>query len=132
MPPHHNPVHHPSLQQACPPLCAQAAALCVQVNGWLEELDSDAASLPPPPPPPPPPPQARAATASSAKGGSSAGGGSRAPLDAPLSAADLGRRKQVTFVYPSPTKAHADADAVLRSGVLGAYAHAVSPKQPAE
>jgi len=49
----------------------------------------------------------------------------------------------VTFVYPSPTKApaeaeacrlgaDADADAVLRSGVLGAYAHAVSPKQPAE
>ena len=89
---------------------------------------------------------ARAATASSAKGGSSAGGGSRAPLDAQLSAADLGRRKQVTFVYPSPTKApaeaeacrlgayahDADADAVLRSGVLGAYAHAVSPKQPAE
>ena len=80
---------------------------------------------------------------SSAKGGSSAGGGSRAPLDAQLSAADLGRRKQVTFVYPSPTKApaeaeagrlgtDADADAVLRSGVLGAYAHAVSPKQPAE
>ena len=45
---------------------------------------------------------------------------------------DLGRRKQVTFVYPSPTKApaeaeacrlgaDADADAVLRSGVLGAY-----------
>ena len=69
---------------------------------------------------------------SSAKGGSSAGGGSRAPLDAQLSAADLGRRKQVTFVYPSPTKApaeaeagrlgaDADADAVLRSGVLGAY-----------
>ena len=52
----------------------------------------------------------------------------------------------MTFVYPSPTKApaeaeacrlgayahDADADAVLRSGVLGAYAHAVSPKQPAE
>ena len=139
-------MHHPSLQQAGP-LCAQAATLCVQVNGWLEELDSDAASLPPPPPPPPPPP--RAATASSTNGGSAEGGsagfGSRAPLDAQLDAADFGRRKQVTFVYPSPTKepaegdacqleadADADADAVLRSGVLGAYAHAMSPKQPAE
>lgn len=83
------------------------------------------------------------------KDGSTDGGstsfGSRAPLDAPLDAADLGSRKQVTFVYPSPTKepaeaeacrldadADADADAVLRSGVLGAYAHAMSPKQPAE
>ena len=66
-----------------------------------------------------------------------------APLDAPLGAqldaADLGHRKQVTVVYPSPTKeptleadADVDADAVLRSGVLGAYAHAMSPKQPAE
>ena len=153
-------MHHPSLQQAGP-LCAQAATLCVQVNGWLEELDSDAASLPPPPPPPPspPPPPPRAATASSTNGGSTNGGsaeggsaeggsagfGSRAPLDAQLDAADFGRRKQVTFVYPSPTKepaegdacqleadADADADAVLRSGVLGAYAHAMSPKQPAE
>ena len=86
---------------------------------------------------------------SSTKGGSTDGGstsfGSRAPLDAPLDATDLGSRKQVTFVYPSPTKepaeaeacrldadADADADAVLRSGVLGAYAHAMSPKQPAE
>ena len=76
---------------------------------------------------------------SSTKGGSTDGGstsfGSRAPLDAPLDAADLGSRKQVTFVYPSPTKeptleadADVDADAVLRSGVLGAYAHAMSPK----
>jgi hypothetical protein len=145
--PMYNPMHHQAYSRQPP--CALRLQPYVQVNGWLEELDSDAASLPPPPPTTPPPP--RATTASSTNGGSAEGGaeggsadfGSRTPLDAQLDATDLGRRKQVSFVYPSPTKepaeaetcrfeADAGADAVLRSGVLGAYAHAVSPKQPAE